>query len=43
VGHIYSGSFTAGFAGTAIASGRAPLIPIRWEEPFGMVMVEALA
>ncbi len=27
----------------AFASARALLMPIRWEEPFGMVMVEALA
>jgi len=39
----YLGEVTGAIKRSLFAGARALLMPIRWEEPFGMVMIEALA
>ncbi len=42
-GTTYVGMLPYGQLGTFYGSGTALLYPLRWEEPFGLVMVEAMA
>ena len=42
VGHLLSTGFLRFRYGDGFSHARALLMPIRWPEPFGMVMIEAL-